>query len=53
MVFGTLISHAFQKYFDLLKLITENWQEFYKIYIPTKTQNFYSVDVSPLLHVKY
>ena len=41
-----------QKYFNLLKLITENWQDFYKIYIPNKTQNFYSVDVSSAIACK-
>ena len=41
-----------KKYFDLLKIITQDWQTFYKIYSPIKMQNFYSVDVSSAIACK-
>ena len=41
-----------KEFFDLMKIVTENWQEFYKIYLPNKTQNFYSVDVSSAIVCK-
>ena len=45
-------SKTAKRYFDLLKIITENWETFYKIYSPIKMQNFYSVDVSTAIACK-
>jgi len=45
-------SKTAKKYFDLLKIITQNWETFYKIYSPIKMQNFYSVDVSTAIACK-
>lgn len=41
-----------KKYFALLKIITENWEKFYQIYTPRKTQKFYSLDVSSAIACK-
>lgn len=41
------------EYFTWLQLITENWKEFYSNCITTKHQNFYSMDVSSAMAVKF
>lgn len=41
------------EYFTWLQLITENWKDFYKDALPTSAQNFYSMDVSSALAVKF
>jgi hypothetical protein len=41
------------EYFTWLQLITENWKDFYKDNLPTSAQNFYSMDVSSALAVKF
>jgi len=41
------------EFFKWLDIITKNWQEFYKEFLPNSTQKFCSIDVSAALAIKF